>query len=57
MTTRHPKNAPNNESISHSEGDGREARLAEALRRNLLKRKDQKRVRAVEKDAGDVSGC
>ncbi len=57
MTTRQPKNASNNESISHLKGDGREERLASALRRNLLKRKGQKQARAAEKEAGDVSGC
>ncbi len=56
MTTRQPKNASNNESISHLKGDGREERLASALRRNLLKRKGQKQARAAEKEAGDVSG-
>jgi len=53
MTEGQQKNVPDGNSSSRSKENAKKARLASALRRNLLKRKDQQRSRAAEEDGGD----
>lgn len=57
MTGEQGKETSEGKPVPGAKKAAREARLAEALRRNLLKRKDQQRARIVEDDAGVASDC
>ena len=57
MTGEQSKEASEGKPLPGAKKAAREARLAGALRRNLLKRKDQQRARIVEDDNGVTSDC
>jgi hypothetical protein len=57
MTDKQGKDRPESDPASGGKKAAREARMASALRRNLLKRKDQQRARIVEDNASTASDC